>query len=177
MKKKVKMFLLLLLTVFFSSCSPSNPFIQNVMDFLTNIGVETTQDETSEKSQIYAETILSALKTGETINLSNMFCEKVKLSHNVDEEIAEAIEFIDGEIVNEGELSGVSESGSSWRNGEKIESYINPRIKQIETDSGKKYNISFFAYIIYENDASYIGITRIMIRADNDEVYMIGEVL
>ncbi len=175
--KSIKVFVLLLLAVFSSSCSPSDSHVQNAMDFLTDIGIETTQDETVEKSSVYADTILDALKTGKTINLSNMFCEKVKLSHNVDEEIAEAIEFIDGEIVNEGELSGVSESGSSWRNGEKIESYINPRIKQIETDSGKKYNISFFAYIIYENDSSYIGITRIMIRADNDEVYMIGEVL
>ena len=171
--KRVKVFALLLLAAFSSGCS----HVQNVMEFLTDVGVETTQDETVEKSTIYADAILSALKTGETMNLSNMFCEKVKPSHNINEEIAEAIEFIDGEIVDDGELSGVSESGSSWRNGEKIESYINPRIKQIETNSGKKYNISFFAYIIYENDLSYIGITRITIRAENDDVYMIGEVL
>ena len=140
--KRVKVFALLLLAAFSSGCSPSDSHVQNVMEFLTDVGVETTQDETVEKSTIYADAILSALKTGETMNLSNMFCEKVKSSHNINEEIAEAIEFIDGEIVDDGELSGVSESGSSWRDGEKIESCINPRIKQIETNNHEFHLLS-----------------------------------
>lgn len=177
MKKRLKCFLLIFLTAFCSGCNPSEPYIQNAMDFLSNVGVESTRDETIEKSEMYANAILDALKTNKTIKLSGMFCEKVKTSHNVDEEIAEAIKFIDGDIINEGELSGMSESGSSWRDGEKTESYINPRIKQIETDSGKKYDISFFAYIIHDKDMSYVGITRITIRSENNEVYMIGEVL
>lgn len=178
MKKKVIVVLLFfILTMSLSGCSPADPSVQGAMDFLVDIGIPEAQNETIQKSEMYAQVIIDSLKNSRTKDLCNLFCEKIKTSHNIDDEILKAVEFIDGNIINDGELEHLSEAGSAWRDGEKIDSHICPQIKQVETDSGKIYNISFFAYIIYEEDTSYAGITRITIFAEDGTSCMIGEVV
>ena len=130
-------------------------------------------------SQHYAQVILDCLKekTNED-ELITLFCKKVDATHDLKNEIKAAKYFIEGDIISNGEWYAMSESGSSWKDGEQIECYISPRIKNIETSLNKKYTISFFAYVIYMHNEELVGITRITIRdTETNETYTIGEVM
>lgn len=114
-----------------------------------------------------ATTIMNCFKTGETVELKNAFCKAVADTHNLDEEINEAIQFIDGNIISDGEWHFFEESASSWRDGVQTESQVSPRIVNILTDTGKTYEIYFHAYIICNHNNNYIGITKIDIYEDD----------
>ena len=114
-----------------------------------------------------ATIIMNCFKTGETIELKNAFCKAVADTHNLDEEINEAIQFIDGDIISDGKWRFFEESVSSWRDGVKTESQVSPRIVNIITDTGKTYEIYFHAYIICHRNNNYIGITKIDIYEDD----------
>ena len=130
-----------------------------------------------ETSTQYAGIILDCFKgNSEPDTLKTLFCEKVSSTHNLDDEILSAIEFIDGNIIDDGEWSRMSAGGQAWDNGELTDCHIKPLMKSIKTDTGKIYDISFYAYLVYYNK-EYVGITRITIFAENDEEYTIGEVL
>ena len=130
-------------------------------------------------SQHYAQVILDCLK--EKVNedeLITLFCKKVNDTHDLKNEIMAVRAFIEGDIISDGEWYAMSEAGSLWKDGEKIESYISPRMKNIETSLNKQYTISFFAYVIYVIDEELVGVTRITIRdTETNETCTIGEVI
>lgn len=133
--------------------------------------------ETIAKEQ--ASIILECLKTGETEEMKALFCDEVKGSHDLDKEIAEAREFIDGEIIDEGQWSGMSECGVSIRDGVKVKSDIHPIIKDVKTNSTQKYRIVFLTYLVYDGHNENLGITYITIKnsENNEDYYMIGEII
>lgn len=62
--------------------------------------------------------ILDCLKTGKTEKLEKQFCENVSSSHDLKAEIAKAIEFIDGNIIDDGRWTGMASGGEAVDNGE-----------------------------------------------------------
>lgn len=130
-------------------------------------GCKTKKNSAGAIARKQAEIILECLKTGEKEELKALFCERVKNTHNLDKEIQEAIDFIDGEIVGDVKLEAMFESGSSVTDGMVIDSHITPKIKKIKTSADKEYSIYFHAYIINAND-NYVGITKIDIYEEDD---------
>lgn len=164
MKNRILCILMALTVVCFSGCGLNDLYEQ-----------ATLPDKIATEQ---ATTIMNCFKTGETVELKNSFCKAVADTHNLDEEIKEAIQFIDGDIISVGKWYAMSEAGSSWENGKQIECHISPRMKNVETSLNKQYTISFFAYVTYMDDEELVGITRITVRdTETNETYMIGEVV
>lgn len=130
-------------------------------------------------SQYYAQVILDCFK-GKTNEdeLVTLFCKKVNATHDLKNEIKTAKDFIEGDIISDGEWYAMSEAGSSWENGKQIKCHISPRMKNVETSLNKQYTFSFFAYVTYMDDEELVGITRITVRdTETNETYTIGEVV
>ena len=121
-----------------------------------------------------AEIILDCLKTGNSEKLEALFCKNVSSSHDLKTEIAEAIEFIDGNIIDDGSWFGLSSADKSVDNGKTTKLNIRPGMHKVKTDTGKEYNIRFVNYLIYEEDPDNVGITYITIRKGNDSITVGG---
>lgn len=135
------------------------------------------ENSPSQIAQNQATIILNCFKTGETEELKSLFCDQVKSTHDLDKELNEAINFITGDIVNDGTWIGMSEGGKSIDNGIVTKLDIHPSIIDMETTNGNKYSIFFDTYLIYSENPQNIGMTYIILSTENDEEIMIGEII
>ncbi len=120
--------------------------------------------------------VLRCLDEEDTESLKSLFCEEVQSTHNLDEEIKEAMEYYDGKTVEYRNIQ--IGGGDSVRDGKIVKLDIVPVVRNVETDAQKKYNIAIHSYLIYEEKPSCVGITYInIIDKDNDMEFLIGEVI
>lgn len=106
-----------------------------------------------------------------------LFCENISSSHDLKAEIAEAIEFIDGNIIDDGKWIGMSSGGESVDNGEITKLDINPSMNNVKTDTEKEYLIMFGSYLIYEEASSNLGMTYILVQESNDSFVVVGNAI
>ncbi len=118
-------------------------------------------------------------KNVETIE--SFFCETTKKTHDLEKEIQEAFEIIDGEIVSYNKFS-ISSGGEKVRDGEVVERHSSPDIEGIKTDTGKIYNIMINNREICSENPEYEGFSVITIfevapddPSDWTNLYEIGE--
>lgn len=130
--------------------------------------------EASRVANEQAEIILDCLKTGNSEELEALFCENISSSHDLKAEIAEAIEFIDGNIIDNGTWSGMSSAGESVDDGEITKLDICPSMRDVKTDTGKKYLIWFDSYLIYEKEPNNIGMIYIIVKSEDKSSVVIG---
>lgn len=124
--------------------------------------------------------LLNAFKTGETEELKNLFCDAIKSTHDLDKEILSAIDFMGGNITNDGDYSqGMNISSQSIRDGITTQLSISPRIEGLVTTQNKTYNISFHSFMVYTDNAQLVGMTRITIYDADDHLncFVIGEIM
>ena len=140
-------------------------------------GCKTKKNSTGAIARKQAEIILECLKTGEKEELKALFCERVKNTHNLDKEIQEAIDFIDGEIVEDGKWIGMSEGGKSVDEGVVVKLDIHPSIIDLKTDNQNTYSIFFDTYLVYNDKQENVGMTYIIISDEKDNQILIGEVI
>ena len=140
-------------------------------------GCKTKKNSAGEIARKQAEIILECLKTGEKEELKALFCERVKNTHNLDKEIQEAIDFIDGEIVEDGKWIGMSEGGKSVDEGVVVKLDIHPSIIDLKTDNQNTYSIFFDTYLVYNDKKENVGMTYIIISDEKDNQILIGEVI
>ena len=140
-------------------------------------GCKTKKNSAGAIARKQAEIILECLKTGEKEELKALFCERVKNTHNLDKEIQEAIDFIDGEIVEDGKWIGMSEGGKSVDEGVVVKLDIHPSIIDLKTDNQNTYSIFFDTYLVYNDKKENVGITYIIISDEKDNQILIGEVI
>ena len=140
-------------------------------------GCKTKKNSAGEIARKQAEIILECLKTGEKEELKALFCESVKNTHNLDKEIQEAIDFVDGEIVEDGKWIGMSEGGKSVDEGVVVKLDIHPSIIDLKTDNQNTYSIFFDTYLVYNDKKENVGMTYIIISDEKDNQILIGEVI
>lgn len=140
-------------------------------------GCKTKKNSAGEIARKQAEIILECLKTGEKEELKALFCERVKNTHNLDKEIQEAIDFVDGEIVEDGKWIGMSEGGKSVDEGVVVKLDIHPSIIDLKTDNQNTYSIFFDTYLVYNDKKENVGMTYIIISDEKDNQILIGEVI
>ena len=140
-------------------------------------GCKTKKNSAGAIARKQAEIILECLKTGEKEELKALFCERVKNTHNLDKEIQEAIDFIDGEIVEDGKWIGMSEGGKSVDEGVVVKLDIHPSIIDLKTDNQNTYSIFFDTYLVYNDKKENVGMTYIIISDEKDNQILIGEVI
>ncbi len=111
----------------------------------------------------------------EPARLAELFCERSKNLHDLDQEISAAAEFIDGEFI--AEIDWSDSSGQESATGGKTdlyESLVHTR-GAIKTDAGCGYVISFvMCHADLEND-DLVGISYIKISLADDEGHPIDE--
>ncbi len=108
------------------------------------------------------EMIVRYIDNKDKNGLKEMFCKKLKKNSNLENDISEMLEFIQGEIVSYDEPMG---GRSSWKSDEKglTEEIIEGEIENIETDAGKQYQIIFGYYNVNKGDKEKLGIFEISI--------------
>lgn len=130
----------------------------------------------SEIAKEQAGIILDCLKTGNYKKLEEQFCENISSTHDLKAEIAEAIEFIDGNIIDDGNWSGMASAGETVDNGEITKLDINPSMYNVKTDTGKEYLIWFDSYLIYKKEPNNVGIIYIIIKNENESITIGGSI-
>ena len=126
---------------------------------------QSPKEYATEQSEYIMECIVNKDKEG----LKSVFSKHIAETHDLDKEIDEFFEFIDGKIVSYDEPTGY-EGSYEMRAGEYYKKELGGDTKNIVTDAEKKYHIGFLSYQIYEKDEDYIGVDIIAITEVTDEV-------
>ena len=117
----------------------------------------------TEQSEYIMECIVNKDKEG----LKSVFSKYISETHDLDKEIDEFFEFIDGKIVSYDEPVG-REGGASLAYGEYREKELNGCIENIKTELENQYVISFFMYQICKSNEDRIGVYAIVISDVTD---------
>ena len=129
---------------------------------------------TRKASHDQAKEILRCLDEDDAEGLKSLFCEKVASSHDLDKEIAEAMDFYEGKSVSFGNI--VVGGGDSMRDGEFVDIHLGYSIREIETDADTMYEIVTHSYLVYKKDPTCIGMTYLAIyNTETKENIEIGE--
>ena len=109
------------------------------------------------------ETIMEALKTRDAEKLKEVLAKAMQNQENIDEEINNLINFIDGNIISYDDTMGVS--SNSGRSDEKgwIYREYSGEIENIVTDTGKKYRLKFYNYYINRKHKDYEGVIEVKV--------------
>ncbi len=156
---KVIIFLLTIMILLAGCDSSDNPF---------------SQAKYAEKQ---CKTIVECFDTKDLETIKNMFSSWIQETHNLDKEIQDVFDLYEGKSVHWDYVDYGSEGAID--DGTWTDKQISPTI-DIETDTGKKYHIVFYDYLVYEKDETRLGIQYISIYDtgnNNDIVYLksIGE--
>lgn len=129
-----------------------------------------------EEAQILCEQVFDSVRNHDKEKLKSLFCKKLQETHDLDKEIDEFFDFIDGEIISYDEPDGGPGVGKRTAEDGLIIDQITGEIYNIKTDTGKTYSIVECAYRIYKSDESLVGITGIRI-IDEDKLEKEGKLL
>lgn len=176
MKKTITAIICAACLLSFSGCSPAHPAVQGFFEFLTETGiVKEGKNEMLETAKSQSAVIIECFKTGETEELITLFSDDTVRSHRLSEEIEGAILFLDGDIVDDGELFYWGYSSKYVEDYETVLLRMAPIIEEVTTDSGAKYDITIYSCLINAEKESDVGISHIVIsNNENDETYVIG---
>ncbi len=148
---------------------------QNGGEFGHKDAVNNKKNVSRFNAQEQYDIIISSFIANEPDKIKELFCEKIKNTHNLDDEINCAMQFIDGKIVSYFVDKAVSANGGAVENGDYIDIHAAPWILDIKTDTGANYDIHFFSRLKYLNKPDEIGVQFIKIIKDNGDSYTIGE--
>ena len=127
-----------------------------------NKGTEEKENETpSMMAKRQGEEIMGYVVKKDKEGLKSVFSKYVSDTHNLDKEIDEFFEFIDGEIVSYDEPDGDQTGGHYSSDESRRIRELGGKIKNIKTDKGKTYSISFMAYYVYNPNKDKVGIDGI----------------
>ena len=105
--------------------------------------------------------------------LKNLFCEKVNHDTDLEKEITEAFEFIDGNIISyDDDISCTSRV--AYDEGKVSERYYGPFVGNIKTDKNKEYAMNIGLYTVFEKDDGYVGVAAIVISNSDDDDITVG---
>ena len=107
------------------------------------------------------DSIMSYIEKKDCDGLVDMFSTYAKDSFDLEKEVADLINFIDGTVVSYGDVSRSSMSGNVNHGRYRNIYYI--RIEDIKTDSSKQYEILYTFYVSDNQDDSYNGLIAIRV--------------
>ena len=113
---------------------------------------------------------MEALKEKDNDKLKGVLAEAFQNQENIDEEIDNLINFIDGNIISYDEIDIASLGrGSSDEKGMIYRMY-DGETENIVIDSGKKYKLKYYMYYVNRNHKDYEGIIQIWL--EDTELYI-----
>ena len=112
--------------------------------------------------------MIKCFKEKDSENLKSLFSQHVQGKYDLDTQIKEAFDFINGDIVSHDEPDGKS-SGKSTDMLGTIYREIQGEVTSVKTDKGKTYGIYYFACRTYRYDKDYVGVYCILIASEDEE--------
>jgi len=110
-----------------------------------------------------AQEIMDVIVERDEEALYLLFSTETQAFHMTREQITEAFDFIDGEIISYELPTSTGGGGKSVREGIVTAENFSPRISYVITDTGKEYRISFQYYLVLENNKNAEGLSSITI--------------
>lgn len=167
MKKNIKALhrtiiciLSLSLTAFLGGCG--------ILDIADNV-IDNIKSQSELPSNLEtAQELIDCFNNKDTSALKEMLCERSQNLDDIDEQIQDAFDFIDGNVTSFDENVTGSE-GKSTRHGTTTELDRFFSIDDIVTDAEQEYSIYVSENLIYKNDSKREGITQITIENESDE--------
>ncbi len=149
MKKKIICYLIFICLVVIQGCNDVNE--------------ENASPDKLAKRQ--SEAIIEAVLNEDKEALKEMFCQHIKDTHDLDEELRQFFRHIHGEIVSYDEPDGSQGFMSTTETGIEILE-LKGCIENIKTDAGKSYRIGFNSYQTYAENEEYVGLSFFAIQED-----------
>lgn len=122
-----------------------------------------------EIGQMQNETIMEALKEKNKEKLKQGLGKALQNQENIDEEINNIINFIDGNIVSYDDIGLASAEGGESDEEGWIYRLYSGWTRNIVTDTGKKYNLKFYTYNVNRNHKDYEGVFQVILY--DTEIY------
>ena len=119
--------------------------------------------ELNQEAARIQEVALDAFKNKDATKLENEFSEFAKENANLNDEIENAFEFIEGNIITV-ESSSVGYGGGSKDEKGDVRADYAVRLYSVRTDKYKNYEIRIFGNFFYRNNEHKQGIYRIHVR-------------
>lgn len=117
---------------------------------------------TEDQAKAKAESIMEYIENKDRTSLVSLFSEYTMHSCNLQAEAEELINFINGDIVSEGNVSVIYYQESIREDNAGAEQY-EIRIDNIQTDTSEQYEIVYDYYISQNPDDDYNGVNLLMI--------------
>ena len=114
-------------------------------------------------AQEVAQEIMEVFVAEDIEALYSLLSHNAQNYPNIREQIREAFDFIDGEIISYELPTDTGGGGKDIKHGKVTHENITPWIENIETDSGKMYLIGFRYDLVFESDKNAEGLGNIMI--------------
>ena len=119
--------------------------------------------------------IIKAFMENDPDSIKDLFCKKVKDTHNLDRELFVAMRVINGNIVSYNKQF-LTSYGSAAEDGKYVDVYSYPWILDVTTDTGDVYYINFFTRLTYADEPDEVGVQQISICDTNYEpLFEVGE--
>lgn len=145
-------------------------YIMILIVIVTLYGCNDPNYKTPEEiGQMRNETIMEALKAKDKVKLKQGLAKALQSQVNIDEEINNLINFIDGNIISYDDIGIASPGrGSSDEKGLIYEVY-DGETENIVTDKGKRYELEYFMYYVNRNHKDYEGVFQVILY--DTEIY------
>lgn len=117
--------------------------------------------------------LVNLLSENDTDGIREMFCTAVSDSDRFNNDLLEAVEFFEGEVLSY-DIKAIGSDEKSER-GKLVIAHISPKIWDIKTNAEKRYRLSFYAYIINSDHPEYAGISEILIESDDGKSFKLGD--
>lgn len=157
--KKIILITELILTLLLSSCSK----------------IKTEYEDGEDIAYRYDEIILEAIKNDEPEKIKELFCPRLLREHDdIDTEIEELIQFVDGNIISVGKRWGNrGQRSTRYPDGLVFERYKG-EVFEIITDTGRRYELRFEGDSANIEAPSHIGLLYLTI-VDSDKYEETGD--
>jgi len=107
----------------------------------------------------YSKEVLRCFDEEDVDGLKSLFCEEIQNTHNLDEDIKNALDIYQGKTISYKIIGGTG--GETVENGKIVLKDENIQIGEIKTDTGNEYVIVIYSYVINEEYPNRIGISAI----------------
>lgn len=182
MRKALIPLMFSLIAYTFSSCKYYAPVPENIQDdnIYTTVTTEIHNDFAKERwdwddseGDECALKVMDCFINKDSETLKEMFCSKAKIRPDFDEQINEAFEFIDGNIISYDDYIA-SMDEVAYDEGKVVRKYHAPVTDHIKTDKNRTYKITINLYTVLDKDEGRVGITSLTVRENKDNAYRVG---
>ena len=121
------------------------------------------------------EAVLGAIQSEDREQLKALFCDEISATHDLDAELVDFYNFVDGRFVYFTDYHAELHGAGERKEGVYVKYFIDSHIRAAKTDTGSKYEITFYANLICDDEPDKIGLEYIVIADSEGEELWVGD--